>query len=205
MEQQLWLLSCNTLDEVAKALQSDACASSSLSSTVQRTWTPKDGESIEADMRVVLNVPDNVLRFVSNSTEEARKKGGFDAAPLRGILKTLGAKFTAWKFPTEGTPNRKGVNEYVIVAEGVDVLSFNHSSKAPRFVRKAIPAIAISALQKDLVFLTLWQKTQALREFVSSVASGLSRNDVRPSTAIRLASGVESKESLRVDLTYQSW
>ena len=118
MEQQLWLLSRNTLDEVEEALQSDACASSSSSSTVvRRTWTPRDGD-YKDDMRVVLNVPDDVLRIVFDSVQEARNRDDFNAAPLRRMLMALGAAFTAHKFLIEEPLNGKGRKEYIFVAEG---------------------------------------------------------------------------------------
>ena len=108
IQQQLWLLSCNRLDEVAEAIQSDARP---------RTWTPRDGDSIEDDMRVVLNVPDDVLRIVFQSVHEARTLDDFNAEPLRRILMTLGAAFTAHKFQTESV-DRQDWNEYMFVAEG---------------------------------------------------------------------------------------
>ena len=109
LHQQLRILRCNTLAEVQQELSASSFSSAS---DELAQWNPCGDHEWTLDMRVLQNLPDEVIRVIGEAHRTWKEKWkeenetDFPTKPIFELLRMLGCFYTERKFPGT-TPTQK--------------------------------------------------------------------------------------------------
>eukprot|EP00913_Durusdinium_trenchii_P023205 g21784.t1 len=152
LKDQVWLLSCRSLEEVKDVLAEHQAASSSAGGYPSRPsdWEPDEEDmsdeeyELSQDQRVVLNLPDDVVAAISRALSMAQSKEelfgeeereAFPSEIFLDMLRMLGGYFTVKKYELEESL-QQNKHTYFFASSGGTEVTLEDAEQVEKMLRK---------------------------------------------------------------------